>query len=490
MNLKETWELQDAKVQRNIKIIGGLAAIFLIMWMVPAREKSEAPDAVSPVEVDILGDDGGTGDVTELISQTKVMQGEFDRQQRQLEQQNRRIQTLQNALAAATNLKENPEQLSAMMDEMNRMKEVLQDLRDTEGLLGGSGSDAPPVQLVLGGDEESSTSKNNSGSGNGGEISNPFSDVTTENPGSITSYDPLASVQGAISDSTKDSSGESSRFSFMKESSLERPPPQIVIEEPEQAPARTVRTNGSRSTQSSRDRRGEALEPDEPPTIYIPSGSLFEGILLNGMDAPTSSGSANEPYPVTIRLTSLAFLPNKFTTNVRECMVLAAGFGRLDSERVHLRTEMLSCILADGKVIDLPVEGYITGEDGKVGLRGTVVERTGQLLMRAGLAGLGSGLSDALQPQRVQSVQTGNQAGGIQFEPPDTSDVLTVGAYAGAAKAMEKLADFYLKRADQIFPIIEIDAMRKVTIHLTAGVEMRTRDGSMHGTLAKNESKR
>lgn len=227
---------------------------------------------------------------------------------------------------------------------------------------------------------------------------------------------------------------------------------------------------------------------NENPEIYIPSGSMMEGVLLTGMDAPTGNGSASEPYPVTIRLTSLAHLPNRFTTNVRECLVLAAGFGRLDSERVHLRTEMLSCILNDNSVIDMPLEGYITGEDGKVGLRGTVVERTGQLLMRAGLAGLGSGFSEALKPQRVQSVQTGNAAGGIQFEPPDTGDVLTVGAYAGAATAMEKLSDYYLERADQIFPIIEVDAMRVVGIHLTAGVTMKALDGSVYGPLAKNEN--
>jgi len=489
MDLKEWWELQDSKRQRNIKIIAGLAAVFLVMWMVPGREKHEAPETISPVEVDILGDDQGAGDVQQMASEMKVMKGEYERMQRQMEQQTRRIQTLQNSLAAATNLKENPEQLSALVDELNRMKEDMQDLRESGQLSAGPAAAAPPVQLVLGGDDNDTVTTTRPGAS--GELSNPFSDVTSDEPGPIASYDPLASVQGAISENSKDTgSSGTGRFSFMKDNNLERPPPKIVIEEPERAAPKPTRSNGSRPSQSSRDRRGEELDVQEEPTIYIPSGSLFTGILLNGMDAPTSTGSANEPYPATIRLTSLAFLPNRFTTNVRECLVLAAGFGRLDSERVHLRTEMMSCILSDGSVIDVPIEGYITGEDGKVGLRGTVVERTGQLLMRAGLAGLASGLSEAMKPQRVQSVRTGDNAGGIQFEPPETSDVLTVGAYSGAATAMEKLADFYLDRADQIFPIIEIDAMRKVTIHLTGGVQMDTVKGATHGAMVKNESTR
>jgi len=120
----------------------------------------------------------------------------------------------------------------------------------------------------------------------------------------------------------------------------------------------------------------------------MPAGSLFQGVLLNGMDAPTGRGYTSQPYPVTVRLTSLAFLPNQFSTNVRECFVIAAGVGRLDDERVHLRTERLSCVNPGGQIIDIPLEGYITGEDGKVGLRGTVVERTGALLARSALAGL------------------------------------------------------------------------------------------------------
>lgn len=226
------------------------------------------------------------------------------------------------------------------------------------------------------------------------------------------------------------------------------------------------------------------------PTVYLPTGSLMEGVLINGMDAPTANNSANQPIPVEIRLTSLAFLPNRFTTNVRECFVIAGGFGRMDNERVMMRTEAMSCILADGKVIDVPLKGYITGEDGKVGLRGTVVERTGSLLMRGALAGLGSGLSMALQPQQIRTVRTGDNAGGIEFDAPDPGEVMEIAAYSGAATAMEKLADYYLERADQIFPIIEIDAMRKVTIHLTEGVALEELDNLEHGTLARNKSSR
>lgn len=218
-----------------------------------------------------------------------------------------------------------------------------------------------------------------------------------------------------------------------------------------------------------------------PQEIYLPSGTMFEAILLNGMDAPTGGGAARTPYPVAMRISSVAFLPNRYQTNVRECFLGGSGFGRLDSERVHIRMETLSCILNDGSIVDSAVEGYITGEDGKVGMRGIVVERTGALLARAALAGLASGLSEATRPRIRSSVQTGGGAGAISFDQPDTRDVLAVGAYAGVSSAMEKIADFYLDRAEEIYPVIELDAMRQATGHLTKGVHLRILADATHG---------
>lgn len=486
--LKDEWQQLEPRKQKMAIIVGVVVGGFLLLSLIPEKERRQAPVAATPVEVDILGNDDGSADINAVIQRLKVMEEQQSGYDRNYAQLMRRVQNLQNSLAAATQLKDNPEQIGQLVDEMNRIKRDMDEFLEVGGRQGQRSSSAPV--MVLGGDQDSSGGATNSGeSTTSNDLSNPFSDVGDGDVGPITSYDPLKSIKGSIT-AGEDKSDKGSGFNFMRDSSFDRPPPTIVIDEGVEQARRPARSGGKRPGQSSRDSRGEVLADNENPQIYIPSGSMMEGVLLTGMDAPTGNGSASEPYPVTIRLTSLAHLPNRFTTNVRECLVLAAGFGRLDSERVHLRTEMMSCILNDNSVIDMPIEGYITGEDGKVGLRGTVVERTGQLLMRAGLAGLGSGLSEAMEPQRVQSVQTGATAGGIQFEPPDTSDVLTVGAYAGAATAMEKLADYYLKRADEIFPIIEVDAMRVVGIHLTKGATMRPLDGSVYGPLAQNENTR
>lgn len=489
-SIKEWWELRDSGHQKIIMIVGGLTLIFLLFSLVPEKEKRDRKEPAAEVEVDLLNGDLGNADMNQIYAKIKVLEKENADLRRGQQQMSKRQQQQQNALSAATQIADNPEQLGSLVNEMNRLKEDLQELTQNGVISSGNGVAPPPVQLVLGGEDEATEVRLPSENNTTGPV-DPFSSVSDQDGiNSITSYDPLSAIKGAIEENVTDKEQPSGRFPFMKDSNFDRPAAKIVIEEEPVRQEARARTGGSRPGQTARDRRGELLDSGIAPVPYIPSNSLFEGVLLNGMDAPTSSGSAREPYPVTIRLTSLAFLPNRYTTNVRECFVGAAGFGRLDSERVHLRVETLSCVLHDGGIVDSTIQGYVTGEDGKVGLRGVVVERTGQLLMRAALAGLGSGFAEALQPQQIQSVRTGAAAGGIQFDAPKTSEVLEIGAYAGAAQAMEKLSDFYLERADQIFPIIEIDAMRTVTIHLTAGLRLEPIQDATYSAMASTESAR
>ena len=64
----------------------------------------------------------------------------------------------------------------------------------------------------------------------------------------------------------------------------------------------------------------------------------------------TASGrqARRDPYPALIRIKHDAILPNRFRADVRECFLVAAGYGDLASERAYLRTEAITCIREDG----------------------------------------------------------------------------------------------------------------------------------------------
>ena len=147
---------------------------------------------------------------------------------------------------------------------------------------------------------------------------------------------------------------------------------------------RTVAQDGTGAAQAPGKRPGKAASKD---AVYIPAGAILRGLFLNGVDMPTGQQARSQPTPALIRVKDLAILPNRVRADVRECFVIVGGFGDLASERAYLRGETLTCVRADGGVIEVPVEAYAVGEDGKVGLRGRVVSKQGALLAKALQAG-------------------------------------------------------------------------------------------------------
>ncbi len=191
----------------------------------------------------------------------------------------------------------------------------------------------------------------------------------------------------------------------------------------------------------------------------LPTGSITKIVLLSGFDAPTMSQAKTNPLPIIMKLQNTSILPNRYKYDLRECVVMGEGYGDLSSERVYIRTNNLSCVTRSGKHVDMPFKGMITGEDGKVGLRGRVVTKQGSLIARSLIAGFLDGVGKAFnQSQQYTLVGSGGTTTGTQTM--STGQALQYGALGGASAAAEKLASFYLKMADQISPVIEINARR------------------------------
>ncbi|MGB7988698.1 MAG: TraB/VirB10 family protein [Candidatus Methylophosphatis roskildensis] len=210
---------------------------------------------------------------------------------------------------------------------------------------------------------------------------------------------------------------------------------------------------------------------------YLPV-SFTRGIMLGGLDAPTGGQAQSNPHPVLIRLDDNAVLPNRFRSNVRECFVIAAGYGDIASERAYLRTENLSCVRNDGSTLEVKIQGSVYGEDGVVGVRGNLVTKQGQMLANAMLAGLlsglGQGLSSASTTTSVSTFGTISTTNG--------SDAFKQGMGNGVGRAFDRLANYYIKLAENTFPVIEVGAGRAVDVVITKGVKIEG------GDLAKTPS--
>ncbi len=210
------------------------------------------------------------------------------------------------------------------------------------------------------------------------------------------------------------------------------------------------------------------------------SVSFTRGTLLGGLDAPTGGQSQSNPHPVLIRLSDTSVLPNRMRGEYRECFVIAAGYGDISSERAYLRTESLSCVRADGATLEVRIQGSIYGEDGKVGLRGRLVTKQGQMLANALLAGVVSGIGQGLA---TSSTEYSTSALGT-VATANGSDAYRAGLGTGVGKALDRLAQYYIKLAENTFPVIEVDAGREIDVVITKGVRIDTPMSTSNAALS------
>ncbi len=195
----------------------------------------------------------------------------------------------------------------------------------------------------------------------------------------------------------------------------------------------------------------------------IPAGSFGRAVMLSGLDAPTGGLAERNPHPVLLELIDNGSLPNRYRHKVKQCRVVASGTGNISDERAYLRLERLTCVLKNGDIISEVATGTVTGEDGKNGLRGNLVTKQGALIANAFWAGTLSGMGEAISSSYATVATTA--AGSVSTIDP--SRITEAGLAGGLSNSMERIAEWYFKRAEETYPIIEISAGRIVNLFLT-----------------------
>lgn len=246
--------------------------------------------------------------------------------------------------------------------------------------------------------------------------------------------------------------------------------PVISSEEIKKITQKRVHTKGiQRTSLSLVHSRGQ--KPLKTFDNTIPAGTFARAVLLGGVDANTSIHASNDPRPILLRITGHGNLPRRFKSDLCDCHVLAATYGDISSERVYMRLEKLTCVeRRTGEVVEMNVTGYVAGEDGRAGLRGDVVDRAGESVRAAAVGGFIGGMAHFMAQSNNNPTTFSLQSGLSQTNPLANGEILKQGASKGATTAMEKYADFYIKRAEQMQPVISVEAGRIADIVFTQGV--------------------
>ena len=206
------------------------------------------------------------------------------------------------------------------------------------------------------------------------------------------------------------------------------------------------------------------IQAPKTADTYVPTGSYVKAVLLGGIDVSVGVSASANPRPVLMRLVGRGSLPNGLYSSLSDCRALGSAFGDMSSERAYIRLERLSCMQA-GEYRDFPVKGFVTGVDGKTGIRGRVVMRDGELMRRAFVGGFVGGLSkSAANSLTFQSVSPEGSVSTVKG-----GDSLAFAGAEGTGDALSMVAKYNIKRAEQIQPIIEVPTATHVDVVFTQG---------------------
>lgn len=204
----------------------------------------------------------------------------------------------------------------------------------------------------------------------------------------------------------------------------------------------------------------------------IPAGAFAKTVLLSGLDASSAMNASSDPRPMLLRIIDHGTLPRRFQTDLKDCHCTAGAYGDLSSERVYARLEKLTCVeRKTGEIIETLVAGYVAGSDGKAGIRGIVASKDGQFLARSLMGGIFSGLSNVANPQnrKPQMNPFVGAGAGVPMAGPSIGENFTSGMAGGATTALDRLSQYYIDRAEQLQPVIQIAAGQVVDIVFTEG---------------------
>ena len=195
--------------------------------------------------------------------------------------------------------------------------------------------------------------------------------------------------------------------------------------------------------------------------------SFTRAVLLGGLDAPTGGQAQANPHPVLLRLDDNAMLPNRFRGRGARVLRDRRRLWR-HQQRARLHPHRAAVLRAPRRQrrSRSKIKGSIFDETGKVGVRGRLVTKQGQVLANALLAGVDQRHRLRLPDQYTHVLHLDLR----QVATTDPSKAFEAGLGSGVGRAMDRLAQYYISLAEKTFPMIEVDAGRSVDVVLTEGV--------------------
>ena len=207
-------------------------------------------------------------------------------------------------------------------------------------------------------------------------------------------------------------------------------------------------------------------------TFHLSTG-LSQAYMITGAYAPAFQEGDSEPLPALFEAEGSIIQPNEHLGSVDKCFLLGSAKGNMNSQTAEIKLVSVSCLVDDGDYrIEAPITGWVIGENGIPGVGGELLHKNGAWLARTFVAGFLETFANALTSGDTTTINLGGGNSNSRNNEGLGKSVSNNALYAGASglsTVFSKLGDYYLKMAEQIFPVIEVRGGRTVDLLLMGG---------------------
>lgn len=240
-----------------------------------------------------------------------------------------------------------------------------------------------------------------------------------------------------------------------------RPMPQLPIKEVERTEFKLAPIQATSKAVNLRD-----------STSYIPAGAYAPGRIIMGAKTSAAVDAQSDPRPILIRVRGKAKGPKingqHTETELDGCTITASAYGDISSEQGHAKLQEMSCATGPNEFKTVRVYGYI-GHRGSYGVHSNVVMREGDLTQRAFWAGM---LANTGESFGLLVGETSKSAVGTVNTASGAGDAALNMFTGGLEESSQQLSSYYIKRLEQIQPVIPLKAGTPVDIVFMKEVSM------------------
>jgi conjugal transfer pilus assembly protein TraB len=209
---------------------------------------------------------------------------------------------------------------------------------------------------------------------------------------------------------------------------------------------------------------------NKPPETYLPAGTYFKVVTAMGVVVSTGTNSSSDPQPILLRIVDNGNLPGGLKGKVKDAVLIGTCYGSASAERAICRLKTLSWRDKSNRNIEKPIEGWIASEDGVQGIRAKIIDRSSEIAREAFGAGLLAAASNFFKMQSTSGVFPVSPFG--QTNALSNKDALKGAIGGGVGSAMDKLAEFSIKRAESMSPVAYVASGRVLDAVLMRGVDL------------------